>query len=163
MVLKWIITYVYLYIFSNTMIIPFVSHNQKLCTWFVEHTYFSWKTFWMFIVLNQMKIIKTCCKLSNNDITIFIKIVETIFWIWLAYGMNMVLNLIHTRICHKLTTYIVSNTITILFGSHTQKLYTWILKHILPFSWKTLWIFMVIRWKLSKLDTKCKIMTSEII
>ena len=46
----------------------------------MEHTYFSWKTFWMFIVLNQIKIIKTCCKISNNDIKINIRIVEIIFW-----------------------------------------------------------------------------------
>ena len=38
----------------------------------------------MFIVLNQMKIIKTGCKMSNNDIRNNLKFVETIFGIdWL--------------------------------------------------------------------------------
>ena len=44
---------------------------------------------------NQMKIIKTGLKIANNNIRNNQKIVETILWHWLAYGMNMVLNWIH--------------------------------------------------------------------
>ena len=84
------------------------SHTPKLHIWFLEHSIIFMKVFSDV----QMKIIKSSCK--YNDIRINLKMVETTYWHWL-HGMSMVLNWIHV-----INLYIISNTISILFGSHTK-------------------------------------------
>ena len=84
-----------LYIVSNTISTLFGSHTQKFCIWF----FWAYSIIFMKVFLdvhgNQMKIVKTGSKISNKDISISLKIVETISWHWLAYGMRMVLNWIY--------------------------------------------------------------------
>ena len=93
------------YIVSNTISILFGSHTQKLCTWFLELIHLIVMKIFLDVHGDQMKIIKTGCKVSNGDIRINLQIVETTFWHWMAYGMSMVLNWIHTWVCHKLVHY----------------------------------------------------------
>ena len=80
-----------LYIDSNTISIRFGNHTQKLVHLIFGAYSIIFVENFLDVHSNQMKIVKTGYKMENNAIRNNQKIVETIFWHWLAYGMRMVL------------------------------------------------------------------------
>ena len=67
-------------IISNTISILFGSHTQKLCILFFGAYSIIFMKVFLDVHGNQMKIVKTGCKILNNDSTNNLKIVETISW-----------------------------------------------------------------------------------
>ena len=80
MVLNWI-HYVINLSLSPTPLVPCLAVTPQNCALdFGEQIYKDFSWIFENVYSNQMKMIKTGCKISNNDIKINLQIVETIFW-----------------------------------------------------------------------------------